>query len=43
MVPGDPERRMRRQRLASGIPVDAGTWRGLVEAGQLVGVEAPSR
>lgn len=41
MVPGDPERRARRQRLAEGIPVDAGTWRNVAEAARTLNVEPP--
>lgn len=41
LVPGDPERRARRERLASGIPVDAGTWTAVGEAARSVGVEPP--
>ena len=40
MVAGEPERRSREQRLAAGIPVDANTWKELVEAAQLSGVPA---
>ena len=32
MVAGDPERLVRARRLAEGIPVDAETWREIVEA-----------
>jgi uncharacterized oxidoreductase len=32
LVPGDPERAHRRQRLAHGVPLDAGTWASLTEA-----------
>ncbi len=41
LVPGDPERRARRERLANGIPVDAGTWSVVGEAARSVGVEPP--
>ena len=41
MVPGDPERRARRQRLAEGIPVDAGTWQAVADAARTVGVSPP--
>ena len=37
LVPGDPERRMRAERLANGIPIEAETWRQIVEAGRSVG------
>jgi hydroxycarboxylate dehydrogenase B len=39
MVAGEPERAMRARRMAEGIPVDAETWREIVEAAQTVGVE----
>jgi uncharacterized oxidoreductase len=38
LVPGDPERRTRAERLANGIPIEAETWRQIVEAGKSVGV-----
>ncbi len=41
MVPGDPERRTRRARLAGGIPVDSGTWGAIASAATLVGINAP--
>jgi uncharacterized oxidoreductase len=37
-VPGDPERHARAERLANGIPIEAETWRQIVEAGKSVGV-----
>jgi len=42
MVPGDPERRSREQRLKAGIPVDAGTWEAVRAAAALVGVVPPN-
>jgi hypothetical protein len=30
------------QRSAAGIPIDAESWKGLVEAAALVGVSPPS-
>lgn len=42
MVPGDPERRARRQRLAAGIPIDAGTWRVVADAARAVGIDPSS-
>ena len=39
-VAGEPERRMRKQRLGAGIPVDAITWGEIVAAGERVGVAA---
>jgi uncharacterized oxidoreductase len=38
MVAGDPERLIRARRIAEGIPVDAETWREVVEAAESVGV-----
>jgi uncharacterized oxidoreductase len=38
LVPGDPERQIRAERLANGIPIDAETWRQIVAAGKSVGV-----
>src|SRR5579863_7025430 len=38
MVAGEPERRSRDERLETGIPIDANTWKELVEAAQLAGV-----
>jgi uncharacterized oxidoreductase len=32
LVPGDPERQSRAQRIAAGIPIDDETWREIVEA-----------
>lgn len=42
LVPGDPERAARRERLANGIVLPAQTWAWLVEAGEKVGLD-PSR
>jgi len=38
LIPGDPERLMRAQRIAEGVPVDDETWRELVEAARTVNV-----
>jgi uncharacterized oxidoreductase len=38
MVAGEPERMIRARRLAEGVPVDAETWREIVDAAQSVGV-----
>jgi len=38
LIPGDPERMSRVQRIAGGIPVDDATWGEIVEAGRSVGV-----
>jgi len=39
LLPGEPERAARAKRSAEGIPVDAETWRQIVEAGRHVGVD----
>jgi LDH2 family malate/lactate/ureidoglycolate dehydrogenase len=39
LVPGDPERRMRAQRLVEGIPVDDVTWAQIAEAARGLGVD----
>lgn len=39
MLPGDPERKARAERLANGINVDPETWRQIVEAGESVGID----
>ncbi|MBL8325005.1 MAG: malate/lactate/ureidoglycolate dehydrogenase [Rubrivivax sp.] len=41
LLAGDPERRTRAERLASGLPVDPTTWRQILDAAASVGV-APS-
>jgi uncharacterized oxidoreductase len=38
LVPGDPERATKRQRLRDGIPVDDGTWSQLAQAAASLGV-----
>lgn len=38
MVPGDPERKARAERLAHGVPVDERTWEQLLETADLVGL-----
>jgi uncharacterized oxidoreductase len=35
-VPGDPEREVRAQRLADGVPIDDGTWRDILRVAQSV-------
>jgi uncharacterized oxidoreductase len=40
LVPGEPERQHRAQRVAAGIPVDDETWREMIEAGISVGIAA---
>ena len=37
-LPGDPERALRAERLAVGLPVDETTWAGLAAAAESVGV-----
>ncbi|MGH7334962.1 MAG: Ldh family oxidoreductase, partial [Candidatus Rokuibacteriota bacterium] len=38
LVPGDPERMTREERLRSGIPIDATTWGEILDAGEKVGL-----
>lgn len=38
LVPGDPERQRRAERLAEGLPVDAEVWESLVRTGAGLGV-----
>ena len=40
MVPGEPERRMRAERLRQGIPLDRNTWQQLLDAARLAGCAA---
>jgi uncharacterized oxidoreductase len=42
MVPGDPERKTRAERERLGVPMDDGTWNGIVEAGLSVGLNRVS-
>jgi uncharacterized oxidoreductase len=39
LLPGEPERRTRAERLASGIPVDATTWEHIIASGMQVGLQ----
>ena len=43
LIPGDPQRLTRAERLAHGVPIDDETWRELVEAARAINVlvEAP--
>ena len=43
LIPGDPERRTRAERIANGVPIDDETWRELVAAARGINVlvEAP--
>lgn len=40
LLAGDPERRTREERLAQGLPVDATTWRQILDAAASVGLDA---
>lgn len=42
LLPGDPERAVRRQREAHGVGLDEGNWRKLVELADKLGVAAPA-
>jgi uncharacterized oxidoreductase len=39
LVPGEPEVRMRRQRLAEGVPLPDDTWAAIVETARSVGLD----
>ncbi len=41
LIPGDPERRMRKLRLVEGIPVDAITCAEIVESAAMLGLHLP--
>ncbi len=41
LLPGEPERRTRKHRLQTGIPIDDGTWQQLAELSNQRGVEMP--
>ncbi len=38
-LPGEPERESKANRLASGIPIDTQSWKGICDAAQLAGVD----
>ena len=40
LLPGEREQRMREERMAHGLPVDAGMWNEVLTAGELVGVDS---
>ncbi len=42
MLPGDPERRAMQQRLAEGIPLDAGNWSALSDLANSLNVAIPA-
>ena len=39
LLPGEPERRARAERAASGIPIDPTTWDHIMAAAEQVGLE----
>jgi len=39
LIPGDPERRARAQRIAEGVPLSDDTWASIVAAAREVGVD----
>ena len=39
MIPGDPERKMRRERLDNGIPLPAETWANIRDAAVSLGLD----
>ena len=40
LVPGEPERRMRAEREAKGVPLPEDTWGAIVEAARATGIDA---
>jgi uncharacterized oxidoreductase len=42
LMPGEPEQRMRAQRLAQGVPLSRETWQSIVETARGVGVDGRS-
>jgi len=38
LLPGDPERASRRERLAAGIPIDPQSWGAICEAAEKSGL-----
>ena len=38
LIPGDPERRTRAERIANGVPIDDETWRELATAARAINV-----
>jgi hydroxycarboxylate dehydrogenase B len=38
LLPGEPERRVRAERLANGIPIDPTTWEHILASGAQVGL-----
>lgn len=41
LMPGEPERRARAERLRTGIPIPDPAWRWLVRAGEMMGISEP--
>jgi len=41
LVPGEREATLRVERLVSGVPLDAETWRQIASAGTALGVPPP--
>ncbi len=39
MIPGDPERKRRAERLAAGLPLTEGVWDSILDAGASVGLD----
>jgi uncharacterized oxidoreductase len=39
LLPGEPERRARAERVAGGIPVDPTTWDHIMTAAEEVGLD----
>jgi uncharacterized oxidoreductase len=39
LLPGEPERRAKAERLANGIPIDPTTWAHIMAAGESLGLE----
>jgi uncharacterized oxidoreductase len=42
LVPGEPEARMRAERLAHGIPLQVDTWNSIVATARTLGVRTPN-
>jgi uncharacterized oxidoreductase len=42
LLPGEPERRVRAERLAQGIAIDPTTWDHILTSGEQVGLERAS-
>jgi uncharacterized oxidoreductase len=39
LVPGEPEERMKAERLANGVPLPEDTWAAIIEAARRIGVD----